>query len=76
MSERPGDGRIRKDVVGMLQRPGVYICGDRDTPEATVVIVSNKGRLVSIRLDQELDPRGFLPGFYVSSGPHVAKEPA
>jgi len=44
----------------MIERPGVYIAGDRFHPDAVVILVSKDGKIYSTNLDQELDPERFL----------------
>jgi len=44
----------------MIERPGVYIAGDRFHPDAIVILVSKDGKIYSTTLDQELDPERFL----------------
>lgn len=47
-------------VKQIIERPGVYIAGDRFHPGAIVVLVSKDGKIFSTNLDQELDPERFL----------------
>ena len=46
------DEKVRR----MIEKPGVYIAGDSKAPNATVVLVSIRGKVYSIVLDQ----KGFL----------------
>jgi len=47
-------------VKRMIERPGVYIAGDRLHPGAIVILVSKGGKIYSTILDQELNPERFL----------------
>jgi len=47
-------------VKRMIERPGVYIAGDRLHPGAIVILVSKEGKIYGTTLDQELDPERFL----------------
>lgn len=75
MSDRAGIRKVHADVRVMLKEEGVYICGDTQMPTASIVIVSHGGRLVAMKMDQVLRPDGFLPTFFISSGPHTATPP-
>lgn len=52
---------IQPQVREMLEAPGFYIGGDSNNPEMNVPLVSNKRRVFSMKIDQELDPERFLP---------------
>lgn len=52
---------IQPQVRAMLEAPGFYIGGDSNNPEMNVPLVSNKRRVFSMKIDQELDPERFLP---------------
>lgn len=52
---------IQPQVREMLESPGFYIGGDSNNPEMNVPLVSNKGRVFGMKIDQELDPERFLP---------------
>lgn len=52
---------IQPQVHAMLAAPGFYIGGDSNNPEMNVPLVSNKRRVFSMKIDQELDPERFLP---------------
>ena len=51
---------IQPQVREMLEHPGFYIGGDSNNPEMNVPLVSNKRRVFSMKIDQELDPERFL----------------
>lgn len=59
---------IPPDIRSMIDRPGLYLCGDRKAPEATIPIVSMNGKLYSMEVDQELAPDRFL-GTRTIAGP-------
>ncbi len=65
---------LKERIQAMQDNEGMYLCGDTLAPAATVPIVSVKGKLYSIVLDEELDPERFLPTATIS-GP-FRKEPA
>ncbi|OZB38529.1 MAG: hypothetical protein B7X50_10810, partial [Alishewanella sp. 34-51-39] len=50
---------IQPQVRAMLEAPGFYIGGDSNNPEMNVPLVSNKRRVFSMKIDQELDPERF-----------------
>lgn len=52
---------IQPQVRAMLEAPGFYIGGDSNNPEMNVPLVSNKRRVFSMKIDQELAPERFLP---------------
>lgn len=52
---------IQPQVREMLEHPGFYIGGDSNNPEMNVPLVSNKRRVFSMKIDQEIDPERFLP---------------
>lgn len=52
---------VQPQVREMLAAPGFYIGGDSNNPEMNVPLVSNKGRVFSMKIDTELDPERFLP---------------
>lgn len=60
---------VMPKVRKMLDNPGVYICGDSANPEATVVLVSDGGRIYSLQPDADLDPARFLPTL-MAHGPY------
>lgn len=58
-------------VQNMLANPGVYIGGDTEHPSATIVYVSQGGKVYSTKIDEELDPARFL-ATATFAGPYVA----
>lgn len=52
---------VQPQVREMLAAPGFYIGGDSNNPEMNVPLVSNNGRVFSMKIDNELDPERFLP---------------
>ncbi len=63
-------GSIPEDIKKMIENPGVYVCGDVDHPEATVVLISKDGKIYSMKIDNELDPTRFLDSRRIK-GPYV-----
>lgn len=62
---------MRKEVEHMIKNPGVYLAGDKNFPEVTIVLVSKEGKLWSTVLDAELDPERFLDTLTLK-GPYFA----
>lgn len=52
---------VRPEVRAMIDREGIYLCGDTAAPEATVVIASVGGVLYSMATDSPLAPDRFKP---------------
>lgn len=52
----------------MIDNSGVYICGDTKFPDATIVLVSTNGKLYTTKIDDELNPEGFM-GTMTVKGP-------
>lgn len=67
MSASPANTRAQVDF--MLANPGVYVCGDSRMPDAVIPIVSQEGKLYSVKLDEALHPGGFLDTLTVE-GPY------
>jgi len=61
-------------VKRMIERPGVYIVGDRLHPDAVVILISKGGKIYSTTLDQELDPWRFLDTLEIKSSFIPGKE--
>lgn len=58
-------------VKRMIENPGVYIAGDSNHPDVTIVLVSVQGKIWSTVLDQILDPERFFETLTLK-GPFVA----
>ena len=51
---------MRKEVEHMIKNPGVYLAGDIESPQVTIVLISMNGKIWSTKLDEVLDPEKFL----------------
>lgn len=51
---------MQEKVRKMLENPGVYIGGDNNHPEVTIVLISIGGKIYSTLIDEELNPERFL----------------
>lgn len=51
---------VQPQVRAMLENSGVYVGGDTKNPDLIVVLVSNGGKVFSMKLDSELAPDRFL----------------
>ncbi len=57
---------IRPEIRRMLDNEGIYVCADSNHPNVRVVIVSMSGKLLSMKIDSELDPERFLESVIVA----------
>lgn len=65
---------VRPDVRAMLEREGLYIGGDSRVPRMLVPLVSQGGKVFSMKIDGELPPERFLPTLTLH-GPYFATPP-
>lgn len=65
---------LRPEVRRMLDNEGLYIGGDTRTPEAMVPLVSQGGKVFSMKIDSELDPERFVESLTLK-GPYLPETP-
>ena len=66
---------LQPQVRAMVENEGLYVGGDSRTPEMVVPLVSQNGRIFSMKIDEPLDPERFLPTLTLH-GPYFAAAPA
>jgi hypothetical protein len=62
---------VQERVLDMLKIEGVYVAGDTANPNVTSVLISRDGKVFSTKIDDELDPAGFLQTLTLA-GPYHA----
>lgn len=61
---------MRQDVQSMIDKPGIYICGDSERPRVRVVILSQDGKLIGMRQDVIVDPEVVVDTLTISGPFH------
>lgn len=51
---------FREDVQEMIDTPGFWIAQDSRTPGLVVPMFSSGGKIFSMKIDNAMDPKGFL----------------